>query len=103
MFLPDPGFEFFSIPDPGSKRSRIQGQKDPGSRVKKIADPASRVFLTKKTVSRFSEKWSGMFISNPDFFSFPDPDLGSSGKKASDPQHCLLVNRLPDDCSFSRT
>jgi hypothetical protein len=40
-----------------------------------------------------------MFISNPDFFSFPDPDLGSRGKKASDPQHCLLVNRLPDDCS----
>jgi hypothetical protein len=68
MFVPDPGFKFFH----------------PGSRVKKIADPVSHlriyVFLTQKT--RFSEKWSGMFISDQDFFSFPDLDPGSRGKKS---------------------
>jgi hypothetical protein len=50
MFIPD-----FSIPDPGSK----------------IPDPHQRiyVFLTQKTVSKISEKLSGMFI--------PDPGSGS--------------------------
>jgi hypothetical protein len=52
----------------------------PGSTVKKIADSVSH---------------------RKDFLSFPDPDPGSRGKKKHripDLQHCLLVNRLPDDC-----
>jgi hypothetical protein len=75
MFIPDPGFEFFH----------------PRSRVKKIPDlnPHDRILsiLTQKTVSKLSEKWSGMLIPDPDpdFFPIPDPDPGSSDKKALDP------------------
>ncbi len=58
MFIPDPNFFH-----PGS---RTQGQKDSGS------GSASKnlSILTQKIVSKLSEKWSGMFI--------PDPDPGSS-------------------------
>jgi hypothetical protein len=81
MFIPFPRIRIFP--------SWIQGQKDPGSRVKGIADPVPhqriKVFLTQKTVSKLSEKLFGMYISDPDIFSFLDPDPGSRGNKALDP------------------
>ncbi len=48
----------FSIPDPRSKRSRI--------RIKLL-----NIFATQKTVSMLSEKWSGMFVPDPEFFPYP--------------------------------
>ncbi len=53
-----------SIPDPGS-----------GS-----ASKNSGIFTT-KTVSKLLEKWSEMFIPDPDFFPIPDP--GSRGQKGT--------------------
>ncbi len=73
MFILDPNFSIL----------------DPGSRVKKIPDPGSGSslktlsILTLKTVSKLSEKLSGMFIPGPGswFFSpsrIPDPGVKKS-------------------------
>ncbi len=54
MFIPDPGSEF-DIPDPGSASESLR-------------------ILTKKIVSKISEKWSELFIPDPDTnFFIPDP------------------------------
>ncbi len=57
----------------------------PGSRVKTIPYPGYRsasktYFLNLKSVSKLSEKLSGMFISDPasEFFAIPDPGYGSA-------------------------
>jgi hypothetical protein len=77
MFIPDPGYEFFYPgADPRSKRFRIP-EPDPHQRI--------YVFLALKTVSKLSEKLSGMFIPDPrsGFFYHPrsmvkiTPDPGS--------------------------
>ncbi len=62
----------------------------PDSRVKKNPGSASaskNLNIVKPIVSKLSEIWSGMFISNPDldFLLIPDPGV----KKAPDPQHCF--------------
>ncbi len=65
-----PGYRIriFSIPNPGSASKNFS-------------------ILTKKTVSKLSEIWSGLFIPDPDpdFLPIPDPI-----KMAPDPEHCLL-------------
>jgi hypothetical protein len=62
---------FFSIPNPGSDffPSRI--------RIKEF------LYLTQKLFFKLSEKWSGLFIldPDPDFLTIPDPGV----KKAPDP------------------
>jgi hypothetical protein len=84
------GNEFGSrmfIPDPG----------DPVSRVKKIPDSGSASasmnisILALKTVSQLSEKLSGMFIPDPDFF--PSRIQGSKKHRTPDPdpQHKLIT------------
>ncbi len=75
MFIPDTEFDFFP--------SRIQGLKYPGSRFRF----KEFEYLTQKTVSKLSEKWSGMFHSDPGswFFSISDSDSGSRGQKTPDP------------------
>jgi hypothetical protein len=85
MFIPDPGPEFFH---PGS---RIQVKKiripdpDPHQRIK--------VFLNLKTVSKLSEKFSGMLIPDPGFVPSRIPNLDPGVKKAPDPdpQHCFFI------------
>ncbi len=92
--LSDPNFSH-----PGS---RIQGQKD-----SRIPDPdphkLQRIknFKPQKLVSKLSEIWSGMFITDPDlesgswFFTHPESRSriqGSKKHRIPDPQHCLLVN-----------
>jgi hypothetical protein len=80
------------IPDPNFS-SRIQDLKDSGSQ-KRI-----QAFLALKTVSKLSEKLSGMFIPDPDlnFFLIPDPDW----------QHCLglsqpvLINKSGWELSYT--
>jgi hypothetical protein len=64
---------------------------DPGSRVPKILDPHKRiqVFLTQKSVSKLSEKWSRMFILDPDPDFFPSRIQGSKKHWIPDPQHCI--------------
>jgi hypothetical protein len=72
MFIPDPSC--FHL------RSRIQGQQF--SRIR-IRNKDLSIF-TQKMVSKLSEIWSGMFISDPDldfFLPMPDPVV----KKAPDP------------------
>ncbi len=56
---------------------------DPRSKVKLIPDPASKNLnnFKPKTISKLSEKLSGMFIPDSDFFSIPDPWV----EKAPDP------------------
>jgi len=75
----DPGC-LSRIPDPLSKRFRIR------IRIKEFK---YFHFLTLKTVSKLSEKLSGMFIPDPDFFLIPDPDPGV--KKAPDPISATLL------------
>ncbi len=60
----------------------------PGSRIIKILVPGSgsasknlNIFNPKKNVSKLSEKWSGMFVPDPDFFPIPDSDPVSRGQK----------------------
>jgi hypothetical protein len=71
MFIPEPDPIFPSaIPNPGSKRG-----PDPGSASKSFDISAL------KTVSKLSEKLTGMFTPDPDFFFIQDPGV----KKAPDP------------------
>ncbi len=81
-----PGYlsRIFSIPAPGSK-------KIPGSASKNLT------ILTQKMVSKLSEIWSGMFVTDPDLIFLPIPDPRSRSQKGTgsrirdpDPQHCLL-------------
>ncbi len=63
----DPGFEFFHFGY--GTRFRVEKIPDPGS-----ASASKNLSIFKpKTVSKFSEKLSGMFIPDPDFFSIPGP------------------------------
>jgi hypothetical protein len=85
----------------------------PGSRVKKISDPgsesASKNFRP-KTVSKLSEKLSGLFVPDPDFFPrildlgikkhrIPDPNTGCGS--GSDPDSMGSLN--PDSQSGSES
>jgi hypothetical protein len=76
MFIPDPNFSIpdlnFSIPDLGSKRFRIPD-----------LNPHQRIFA-QKTVSKLSEKLSGLFVPDPGSGFFP-PNPGSRDQKAPDP------------------
>ncbi len=112
--LRDPGY-LHRIPKKKSEffhpKSRIQAQKDSGSWIP-APDPHQwiYVFLALKTVSKVSEKWSGMF--NPDhgsgFFSTASnntcvrrgPDrIGSLGKPPASspllPSRASSRTRLP--------
>ncbi len=71
--------------------SRIQGRKDPGSAS---ASKNLSIFNPKKTVSKLSEKWSGMVI--PDLDIFPHPGL--RGQKSTGSQ--IRNNGLTLDCIF---
>jgi hypothetical protein len=55
--------------------SRFQGQKDSGSRI--------RIGSKELTVSKLSEKLSGMFNLDPGSGFFPIPDPGSRGQKST--------------------
>jgi hypothetical protein len=77
MFIPDPNFSILDLNDLGA-------DPHPHQRI--------YVFLTQKTVSKLSEKLSGMFIPDPDFSPIPDPDPGV--KKALDPESASLALRL---------
>jgi hypothetical protein len=74
----------FSVADPRCLSririfpSWIQGKKDSESRIR-IHIKKIKVFLILKIVSKLSEKLSGMFIPDPDFFPsrIPHPDPGS--------------------------
>ncbi len=70
MFIPDPWSEFLH---PGS------ASKNPRSRIwyKEFN------YFNPKNVSKLSEIWTGLFISNPDpdFLTIPDP--GSRGQKST--------------------
>ncbi len=50
---------------------------DPGSASKNLS------ILTQKIVSKLSERWSGLFIPDPDPDFLPIPDPGSRGQKGS--------------------
>ncbi len=94
MFITDPAclsrIRIFSIPDPGSASKNLS-------------------ILTQKIVSKLSEIWSGLFITDPDpgsGFRIPDPDFLSitdpDVKKAPapDPQHWpeqVISNSLESD------
>jgi hypothetical protein len=70
--------------------SWIQSQKDSGSRIRIRVKQFKYLFLALKTVSRLSEKWSGIFIQDPDFF--PSRIQGSKKHRSRvsgpDPQRC---------------
>jgi hypothetical protein len=67
--------------------SRIQCQKDFGSRIR-IRIQEVKYFEFKKIVSKFSKKWYGLFIPDPDLDFLPIPDTGyriPGSKRAPDP------------------
>jgi hypothetical protein len=83
---------------PGS-RIRIFAIPDAGSRLIKILDPGSLIrgrikefrYFNPKIVSKLSEKWSGLFIPDPDPDFYPSriPDPGVN--KALDPRSRIKI------------
>jgi len=83
MIISDPGSGFFSIPDPGSESATL----------KKFNLCTVSVFNPKTCLLRCLSRIQVFFLS------IPDPDPGSRGQKAldpeslipdPDPQHCIL-------------
>ncbi len=79
-----PGFAFFH------PASRIQGRNISGSRIRGSSSKNFSIF-NHKTVSKLFEKFSWMFIPDPNFFPIPDPRAKKHRIPVPDSQHCWYL------------